>query len=302
MSCRCSGFRRGRRRRRPIRTWRRSSAARRVGGWKSERWNVRRGRLFAVPGDASLGYRLPLVGAAACREGGLSLPPRPRHHRAARAAARLSRPAPPGSRETQATGEGRAGGRFAAQQDIVEQHIIEGAVRTAMTVEARGNHLAVFLPPTERLEDYLELIAQVEATAGRLGLPVQDRGLCAAARSAPPGAQGDARSRRDRGQRPARRELGRDERNHHQRSTIWRARCGLTADKFMVDGRAVGTGGGNHVVLGGAIGERFAVHPPAGSAEVDRALLAAASIAQLPLLRHVHRTDEPGAAHRRGPP
>ena len=45
------------------------------------------------------------------------------------------------------------------------------------------------------------------------------RGLCAAARPAPERHQGDARSRRHRGQRPSGRELARGGRDHPQRST-----------------------------------------------------------------------------------
>ena len=51
-----------------------------------------------------------------------------------------------------------------------------------------------------------------------------------------------------------------------------------------------------------ADGGRQPVPAPARSAQEPDALLAAASLALLPVLRPVHRPDQPGAAHRRGAP
>ena len=45
-------------------------------------------------------------------------------------------------------------------------------VRTAMSFETRDGHLYVFMPPVERTEDYLDLVAAVEDTAEELGQPV----------------------------------------------------------------------------------------------------------------------------------
>ena len=49
-------------------------------------------------------------------------------------------------------------------------------VRTALAVEPRDGRLCVFMPPIEQLEDYLELLAAVEATAAELNLPLHIEG------------------------------------------------------------------------------------------------------------------------------
>ena len=147
--------------------------------WLSEKWQLRRGKLFLVPGDSPVGFRLPLSSLP-------YVPPRSYPYviaagpvRRAQSAARTRRPA---AQRKRASVRAR---REAGRQDIVEQDAVEGAVRTALSVEPRDGRLCVFMPPVKRLEDYLDLLARDRGgSRARLDAAGSHRRLCAAARPA----------------------------------------------------------------------------------------------------------------------
>ncbi|MFV0473470.1 MAG: DUF2126 domain-containing protein, partial [Pikeienuella sp.] len=232
----------------PVQRWQgRASGPR----WRSERWKPRRGRLFLVPGDSPVGYRLPLNALP-------YVPPAqyPYVYMTDPSVARGPLPDFAGEdgpvdgpdREQPVARFTEAG----AVQDMRPQEPGgNGAtVRTAMAVEPRDGRLCVFMPPVETLEDYLELLAAVEAAAKEQGLPVHVEGY------APPA---DPRINVIR----VAPDPGVIEVNVHP-AAGWRDCVAITngvyeearlsrlgADKFMIDGKRAGTGGGTHVVVGG---------------------------------------------------
>ncbi|RYE83269.1 MAG: IMP dehydrogenase, partial [Hyphomicrobiales bacterium] len=169
----------------PVQRWQAAADDRR---WRSEKWKLRRGKLFLVPGDSPVGYRLPLgslphVPAKAYPHihpqdpleprgplpGSFAPAPPPAGGISAVAAP------PPAASPVQPSRPGAAPAGSPAQ-DIVEQELGAESVRTALSIEVRDGVLCVFLPPVERLEDYLDLIASIEATAEESGQPVHIEG------------------------------------------------------------------------------------------------------------------------------
>jgi uncharacterized protein (DUF2126 family) len=124
-------------------------------------------------------------------------------------------------------------------------------VRTALSVEPRNGHLTVFMPPMARLDDYLELLIATETAAEELNLPLHIEGyppppdprLAVIKVTPDPGViEVNIHPAHDWAQcidiTTEVYEQGRQAR--------------LGTEKFMIDGRHTGTGGGSHIVVGGA--------------------------------------------------
>jgi uncharacterized protein (DUF2126 family) len=217
--------------------------------WQSGRWFLRTERLYLIPGDSPIGLRLPLdsmpwMSAMDAVGYGPQDPTQPRPPLPSRASIVAQIRDLPGA----ALGQGQATSPEAIPANGVSATDV---VRTALCVEARDGRLHLFIPPITSVEDYLELLAAIEATVRRLGLPVLLEG-------APPPT--DARLNCIRvtpdpgvievNLHPAH---NWEELTHNIQTLYSEARLArLGTEKFMLDGRHTGTGGGNHMVMGGA--------------------------------------------------
>ncbi|HMH65604.1 MAG TPA: transglutaminase family protein, partial [Rhizomicrobium sp.] len=217
--------------------------------WISEHWKTRSGHLFLLPGDSAIGFRLPLN----------SLPYVPPQARTFVPPPDPFAPLPPLQRPDDA-GQGYRNGNGHLPDEIrpesfkpVGAAIVplsgEPAVRTALTVEPRDGRLCVFMPPVPSANDYFTLLTAVEESAEELGVALHIEGY-------PPPF--DPRINVIK----VTPDPGVIEVNIHPAKN-WReqvditkalyeeaAACRLSAEKFQLDGRHTGTGGGNHIVVG----------------------------------------------------
>lgn len=237
----------------------RDQRGRRQFRWMSEKWKSRRDHLFLIPGDSPAGLRLPLQTLAWLPEDA-----RPQVHERDPFAPEEALPDPrlygghgmaplgygPALEPRQQDPAGRRGAP--ATEDIAPgQSVTTQPVRTALTVEPRDGTLCVFLPPVGSAEAYVDLLAAVEETAAALDMPVHVEGY-------PPPSDHRLNVIK------VTPDPGVIEVNIHPAHS-WREQvqvtealyeeareCGLDSFSFLLDGRPTGSGGGNHIVAGGA--------------------------------------------------
>ncbi len=242
--------------------------------WITGPWFFRDERMYLIPGDSPMGYRLPLdsmpwvskadfpylyehdpfahpvplplhadiraqysphvVGGGSASGGAVAMQ--------AGFEASQREAVPPAGAAALPADRSRAPSRFESAHWIT---------RTALCTEVRDGRLHVFMPPLAALADYLDLLAAVEATAADLDVrlvlegypPPRDPRLNMLQVTPDPGViEVNIHPAHDW-----------DELVDHTEFLYEAARLSrLSTEKFMLDGRHTGTGGGNHFVLGGA--------------------------------------------------
>ena len=233
--------------------------------WASGPWFLRAERLYLAPGDSPMGLRLPLDSLPWVKESDYPYvneldptakrPPLPSPEEFRQRYLRAETPERSKAATLRRRGQSEEDAKKEALREDPTRQPQAGEsaawiVRTALCVEPRGGKLHVFMPPVATLEDYLELVAAVEDTAAQLQTPVAIEGYT------PP--------------RDSRLNVlkvtpdpGVIEVNLHpskswdelvDRTTVLYEEARQTrlgTEKFMVDGRHTGTGGGNHILIGG---------------------------------------------------
>jgi uncharacterized protein (DUF2126 family) len=192
-------------------------------GWASADWKLRRGRIVLLEGDSPAGLRLPLNSIS-------WHPPRPRYA------------ADPFTRHGALPVE--------TEPEVAVVEDADSAPTTAMVAEIRDGLLYIYMPPTEDLEHFVDLINRVEVAAAKVDCPVVIEGY---------GPPPDPRL----GSMTITPDPGVIEVNvaptasfaeqKQQLETLYEQarQARLSTESFDVDGTHGGTGGGNHITLGG---------------------------------------------------
>lgn len=196
--------------------------------WLSSKWNMRRKHLFLIPGNSPIGLRLPLDRIdymdANKQENQYEadlfddLPPLPDY---------IKNP---------------------VKYTFIDEPTY--VVRTSLCIEPRNGRLHIFMPPLKQLEQYCQILSTVEAVALALKLPVviegytppKDNRLSNIMVTPDPGVI-------EVNIHPA--QTWNDVKENYRKLFEHAKLARLGCEKFMHDGRHTGTGGGNHITIGG---------------------------------------------------
>jgi uncharacterized protein (DUF2126 family)/transglutaminase-like putative cysteine protease len=234
--------------------------------WVSGPWFLRAERLYLAPGDSPMGLRLPLDSLPWVKKSDypyvneldptVERPPLPKPEEFRQRYLQTDSPARRQAALLRQRGQSAEDAKRAALREDPTRVPQRGEsaswiVRTAICIEPRAGKLHVFMPPVATLEDYLELVAAIEDTAAELKTPIAIEGYT------PPH---DPRLN----VLKVTPDPGVIEVNLHpskswdelveRTTTLYEEarQTRLGTEKFMVDGRHTGTGGGNHIIIGGA--------------------------------------------------
>ncbi len=233
--------------------------------WVSGPWFLRAEKLFLTPGDSPMGLRLPLESLPWVKESeypyineldpSAERPPLPTPEEFRQRYKRMETPALRQAADVRRRGltEEEAKKEALRSDPTREPKVGESApwiVRTALCVEPRQGRMFVFMPPVATLEDYLELVAAVEDTAAELKVPIaiegytppRDSRVSVLKVTPDPGViEVNLHPSKSWDELVDRTELLYEEARQTR----------LGTEKFMIDGRHTGTGGGNHILIGG---------------------------------------------------
>ncbi|MFZ4536413.1 DUF2126 domain-containing protein [Propionivibrio sp.] len=214
--------------------------------WSTSKWPLKREHLYLTEGDSPMGLRLPLKALPWVlpkdMEPEFDVDP----FAAKPALSDLATTDKPAGASATAAKSAKV-----SEDSAHAKPAARDVIHTALCVQVRDGRLHIFMPPIKRIEDYLALVSTVESTAAKLKLklwiegypPPRDPRIKLLSVTPDPGVI-------EVNIHPAAtwNELVYNITTLYEEARLTR----LGTEKFMVDGRHTGTGGGNHATLGGA--------------------------------------------------